>query len=121
MIDTAVELEKILDKINKQAVKNGDTLTKKALDKLKSDRENIKKISLDLYPDYKANIITLDEYTTLKENMASKIADLDIKIAEYEKTIETEKSAQTRFLSTKTAILQSISSLWMFMSNLSII
>ena len=94
MIDTAVELEKILDKINKQAVKNGDTLTKKALDKLKSDRENIKKISLDLYPDYKANIITLDEYTTLKENMASKIADLDIKIAEYEKTIEAEKSTQ---------------------------
>lgn len=94
MIDTAVELEKILDKINKQAAKNGDTLTKKALDKLKSDRENIKKISLDLYPDYKANIITLDEYTTLKENMASKIADLDIKIAEYEKTIETEKSTQ---------------------------
>lgn len=94
MIDTAVELEKILDKINKQAVKNGDTLTKKALDKLKSDRENIKKISLDLYPDYKANIITLDEYTTLKENMASKIADLDIKIAEYEKTVETEKSTQ---------------------------
>lgn len=94
MIDTAVELEKILDKINKQAVKNGDTLTKKALDKLKSDRENIKKISLDLYPDYKANIITLDEYTTLKENMASKIADLNIKIAEYEKTIESEKSAQ---------------------------
>lgn len=94
MIDTAVELEKILDKINKQAVKNGDTLTKKALDKLKNDRENIKKISLDLYPDYKANIITLDEYTTLKENMASKIADLDIKIAEYEKTIETEKSTQ---------------------------
>lgn len=94
MIDTAVELEKILDKINKQAVKNGDTLTKKALDKLKSDRENIKKISLDLYPDYKANIITLDEYTTLKENMARKITDLDIKIAEYEKTIETEKSTQ---------------------------
>lgn len=94
MIDTAVELEKILDKINKQAVKNGDTLTKKALDKLKSDRENIKKMSLDLYPDYKANIITLDEYEALKENMASKIADLDIKIAEYEKTIETEKSTQ---------------------------
>jgi site-specific DNA recombinase len=94
MIDTAVELEKILDKINKQAVKNGDTLTKKALDKLKNDRENIKKISLDLYPDYKANIITLVEYEALKKNMASKIADLDIKIAEYEKTIETEKSAQ---------------------------
>ena len=94
MIDTAVELEKILDKINRQAVKNGDTLTKKALDKLKSDRESIKKMSLDLYPDYKANIITLDEYTTLKENMASKIADLNIKIAEYEKTIESEKSAQ---------------------------
>lgn len=94
MIDTAVELEKILDKINKQAVKNGDTLTKKALDKLKSNRENIKKMSLDLYPDYKANIITLDEYEALKENMASKIADLDIKIAEYEKTIETEKSTQ---------------------------
>ena len=32
MIDTAIELEKILDKINKQSVKNGDTLTKKALD-----------------------------------------------------------------------------------------
>lgn len=94
MIDTAVELEKILDKINKQAVKNGDTLTKKALDKLKSDRENIKKMSLDLYPDYKANIITLDEYEALKENMAKKIADLDIKIAEYEKTIKTEKSTQ---------------------------
>lgn len=94
MIDTAVELEKILDKINKQAVKNGDTLTKKALDKLKNDRENIKKISLDLYPDYKANIITLVEYEALKKNMASKIADLDIKIAEYEKTIETEKSTQ---------------------------
>lgn len=94
MIDTAVELEKILDKINRQAVKNGDTLTKKALDKLKSDRESIKKMSLDLYPDYKANIITLDEYTTLKENMAIKIADLNIKIAEYEKTIESEKSAQ---------------------------
>lgn len=94
MIDTAVELEKILDKINKQAVKNGDTLTKKALDKLKSDRESIRKMSLDLYPDYKANIITLDEYTTLKENMAKKIADLDIKIAEYQKTIESEKSVQ---------------------------
>ena len=94
MIDTAVEIEKILDKINKQAVKKGDTLTKKALDKLKSDRDNIKKMSLDLYPDYKANIITLDEYTTLKENMARKIADLDIKIAEYEKTAEKEKSTQ---------------------------
>lgn len=101
MIDTAVELDGLLEKINKKARKNGESFAEKSMKKLVDEREKTKNIMLELYPDWKSGMITKEEYLTLKDNMDKKLKELDKKIADLEKMLkyDDEKTKQNDFLS----------------------
>lgn len=102
MIDTAIELDKVLEKISKNAEKRGESLAKKSMEKLVAKREQIKNMMLDLYPDWKSGAITQEEYLALKENMGEKVKKLDEKISDFERMLEsdnTTKTAENDFIS----------------------
>lgn len=88
MIDTAVEMDKVLKEISRKDKNRGEGLLKKSKEKLETQRESTSAMMLDLYPDWKSGVITKDEYLTLKENMSRKISELDKKIAELNNKIE---------------------------------
>ena len=101
MIDTAVELDALLERINKKAAKNGEGFAEKSLKKMIDERDKTKKMMLELYPDWKSGVISKDEYLALKNSMDNKAKELDKKIADLEKMIkeDDEKSKQNDFLS----------------------
>ena len=101
MIDTAVELDALLERINKKAAKNGEGFAEKSLKKLIDERDKTKKMMLELYPDWKSGVISKEEYLALKKSMDNKVKELDKKIADLEKMIkeDNEKSKQNDFLS----------------------
>lgn len=92
MIDTAVEMDKVLEKISQNEKNNAEDLLKRSKEKFEQQRENIQKMMLDLYPDWKNGVITKDEYLTLKEDMSRKVKELDKKIAEYETKISNSQN-----------------------------
>ena len=95
MIDTAIELDKVLEKISKNADNRGESLAQKSMEKLVAQREQIKNMMLDLYPDWKSGAITKEEYLALKENMGEKVKKLDEKISDFERMLESDNTAQT--------------------------
>lgn len=95
MIDTAIELDKVLEKISKNADNRGESLAQKSMEKLVAQREQIKNMMLDLYPDWKSGAITKEEYLALKENMGEKVKKLDEKIFDFERMLESDNTAQT--------------------------
>lgn len=95
MIDTAIELDEVLDKINENADSRGESLAKKSMEKLVAEREQIKTMMLDLYPDWKSGAISKEEYLALKENMGEKVKKLDEKITDFEKILESDNNTQT--------------------------
>lgn len=94
MIDTAIELDDVLDKINEKSDNRGECLAKKSMEKLISEREQIKTVMLDLYPDWKSGAITKEEYLALKENMGEKVKKLDEKISDFESMLESNNNTQ---------------------------
>lgn len=77
MIDLAVEYDKVMERINRnRKVLQADS-AQKALDAQIKERDKCQNAMLDLYPDWKANIITQDEYLMLKANLSEKITKLD--------------------------------------------
>lgn len=101
MIDTAVKIDDVINKMNKSEKDRGGDLLKKALKSVESKREKTKKMMLDLYPDWKDGVISKEEYLTLKDNMTKEISRCDEKIAEYEEKIrenENGKTAENEFI-----------------------
>lgn len=94
MVDTAIELDDVLDKINEKADNRGESLAKRSMEKLIAEREQIKAMMLDLYPDWKSGAITKEEYLTLKENMSKKVIKLDERISEFEKMLDSDNKNQ---------------------------
>lgn len=94
MVDTAIELDDVLDKINEKADNRGESLAKRSMEKLIAEREQIKAMMLDLYPDWKSGAITKEEYLTLKENMSEKVIKLDERISEFEKMLDSDNQNQ---------------------------
>lgn len=101
MIDTAVKIDDVINKMNKSEKDRGGDLLKKALKSIESKHEKTKKMMLDLYPDWKDGVISKEEYLTLKDNMTKEISRCDEKIAEYEEKIrenENGKTAENKFI-----------------------
>ena len=92
MIDLAVECDEVVKKLGE--AKRCDTLSDKALGAQIRERDKCKRAMLDLYPDWKAEIITRDEYLELKANLTEKIAALD-------KSIEDLKNARDRHITSE--------------------
>ena len=77
MIDLAVEYDEVMARLqNNRQPPETDSL-QKALEAQRKEREKCLKAKLDLYPDWKANLITQEEYLLLKANLDEKIAKLD--------------------------------------------
>ena len=77
MIDLAVEYDRVMAQLqNSRNASESDSL-QRALEDRQREREKCLKTMLDLYPDWKANLITQEEYRLLKANLSDKIAKLD--------------------------------------------
>ena len=77
MIDLAVEYDRVMAQLqNSRNASESDSL-QRALEDRQREREKCLKAMLDLYPDWKANLITQEEYRLLKANLSEKIAKLD--------------------------------------------
>lgn len=86
VVKTAVELEEILQIINNSDDRKRESNNiKKLLKTQQSEREKLVRNMVDLYPDWKAGIITQEEYMLIKANMNEKINALDSMIANLEK------------------------------------
>lgn len=94
MIDTAVKLDDVLNKMNEKQRNRGEDLWKNGLNKLVKERDEIKNMILDLYPDWKKGIISKDEYDNLKADMTQKVNALEKKISEHEKRIENSQEGK---------------------------
>ena len=104
MVDVAIEMSELLERINKnpKRVKKSDHLSK-SLDVLREERQKAVKIQLDLYPDWKNGLITQQEYLGLKANISEKIAVLDEKIRNMEESLKSFSQGitdQNDFIST---------------------
>ena len=76
MISLAVECDEVISRLNTEQEKPLNAANK-ALEGQLSEREKCQKAMLDLYPDWKAEIITQEEYLMLKTNLQEKLARLD--------------------------------------------
>ena len=77
MIDLAVEYDKVMEQINRSRSKQQTDSIQTALEAQLKERDKYQKAMLDLYPDWKADMITKDEYLMLKADLSEKLARLD--------------------------------------------
>ncbi|MDE6420472.1 MAG: recombinase family protein [Lachnospiraceae bacterium] len=96
-IALAVELEKAIEEINNHKVINKEAVTlRKTLDKTREEQEQVRKMMLDLYPDWKAGTITQSEYTQLKARFENQKAELSRKIEDLTDKIALVEKGQDR-------------------------
>lgn len=83
-----VDIKKIVDSIKNQPQRKKETLNlEKTLTAYKKEQEKYEKAALDLYPDWKAGIITKEEYLKLKQSLSEKAEALNDKISALQTTI----------------------------------
>ncbi len=87
MIDTAIDMNDMLEKINSSGSrKRESTHLKKAIEAQSAEREKCMRMMVDLYPDLKNGLISQEEYLRLKESITAKIETLDKMIANLSET-----------------------------------
>ena len=86
MIELAVEYDEVMERLNSSRRERQTDGVQKALEAQVRERDKCQKAMLELYPDWKADIITKDEYLTLKANLSEKIAKLDGMIEKLERS-----------------------------------
>ena len=86
MIELAVEYDKVIAKLDTVQKAQQRDFARKALDAKQQEREKCQKAMLDLYPDWKADIITQEEYLMLKANLSDKMAKLDEEIEKLQRS-----------------------------------
>jgi DNA invertase Pin-like site-specific DNA recombinase len=105
MIDAAVKLDEVLDKINASKKRKTESPhIQNTLKTTQAQREKCMKMLIDLYPDWKNGDITKEEYLLLKQNITEQIDTLDSMItslnstkAEYEKGVNDENEFIAHF------------------------
>lgn len=87
MIDTAIDLDGVLKKINASKTRKTESShLQRALQTQQAEREKCVQMMLSLYPDWKNGDITKEEYMLLKQNISERIEALDGMIANLERT-----------------------------------
>jgi len=82
MIDTAINMSDMLEKINNsKGRKKKSGHLQKTLETHISERERLVNMISDLYPDWKSGVITKEEYQNLKQRLNEKLQASDEKIA----------------------------------------
>ena len=105
MVEVAAEYDEIIKKINSDSRRKNNTVhLSKEVERKNAERENLRRMMLDLYPDWKNGVITKSEYDELKADLQAKIEKLDDlinklreKIEEYERGIGEDNSFVVNF------------------------
>ena len=96
MIDSAVEMDKLIKRINSSPVKKKESShICSAIDTHTAELEKLKGMIIDLYPDWKSGIISKDEYFTLKEQLTEKTTSLEKALENLKRTNEEFKNGIT--------------------------
>ena len=88
-IDQAIQIINSNDNVNKETIK-----LNKMLIKAKEEIEKVESLILDLYPDWKAGMISKDEYMKLKQKFDEQKSKANKKVSDLEKQIEEAKNGQ---------------------------
>ena len=86
MINIALEYDEVIDRVKKQDNTQETDHIKRTLEARKKEREKSLKAAADLYPDWKNELITQEEYMRIRANLNEKIEKLDIVIANLQRT-----------------------------------
>lgn len=91
-IEIAVDMDSLIERINSSPKrKAANSRMQSLLDTKEKEKIKTEKILLDLYPDYKNEMISKEQYLILKERYESEIAKIEQSIKEIKETIEQEK------------------------------
>ena len=103
MVDLSVEYETLREKLRRSNQRTNHTAPLlKILAQHESDREKYHRSLMDLYPDWKSGILSLEEYLSLKADLNGKLMTLDSTIARLRQSIDryTEETDQKNSLLT---------------------
>ena len=96
VIDSAVEMDKLIKQINSSPVKKKESShICSAIDTHTAELEKLKGMIIDLYPDWKSGIISKEEYFTLKEQLTEKTTSLEKALENLKRTNEEFKNGIT--------------------------
>ena len=96
MIDSAVEMDKLIKRINSSPVKKKESShICSAIDTHTAELKKLKGMIIDLYPDWKSGIISKEEYFTLKEQLTEKTTSLEKALENLKRTNEEFKNGIT--------------------------
>ena len=96
MIDSAVEMDKLIKRINSSPAKKKESShICSAIDTHTAELEKLKGMIIDLYPDWKSGIISKEEYFTLKEQLTEKTTSLEKALENLKRTNEEFKNGIT--------------------------
>lgn len=91
-IDLAVDMDELIEKINKSPFKTAATIKLQSMIALKEkEKVKLENVLLDLYPDYKNALISKTQYLVLKEKYESEIGSINAVIENLTKTLDQEK------------------------------
>lgn len=86
MISVAVEYNEVVNQVRKNKNRKETDHIKRTLEQQLKEREKYMRAVADLYPDWKSQLITRDEYMMIKANLNEKIEKLDAMIENLRKT-----------------------------------
>jgi hypothetical protein len=93
-IDLAVEMNYFIDRINQSPIKNAATAgIRNVLAAKEKEKVKIENILLDLYPDWKSNLINKEQYLALKAKHEAELKKINDVLSELRKTHEREKES----------------------------
>ena len=95
-VDMAVEMDNFISQINLSPIKMAATVkVQNLLDGKEKERRKLENILLDLYPDWKNELISKEQYLSLKVKYETELERVKSVLVEIQKTYEREKEGIT--------------------------
>ena len=102
-IDLAVSMDQLVNDLKSQNVRAAKSSRLEKMLQLKEDEyEKVSRCRIDLYPDWKAGILSKDEYLSLKAKIGEQLEQIEIAIANIKEEISKYQSApvsENKFIS----------------------
>ena len=102
-IDLAVSMDQLVNDLKSQNVRAAKSSRLEKMLQLKEEEyEKVSRCRIDLYPDWKAGILSRDEYLSLKAKIGEQLEQIEIAIANIKEEISKYQSApvsENRFIS----------------------
>lgn len=102
-IDLAVSMDQLVNDLKSQTVRAAKSSRLEKMLQLKEEEyEKVSRCRIDLYPDWKAGILSKDEYLSLKAKIGEQLEQIEIAIANIKEEISKYQSApvsENKFIS----------------------